>query len=44
MWTIVIVTVLVMLAVGIVIDQLFRLRDYLNKPPPIEPPDESTLE
>ncbi|HEY7053426.1 MAG TPA: hypothetical protein VH496_15025 [Mycobacterium sp.] len=39
MWTAVIVTLLVMLAVGLVVDQLFRLRTWLNKPPPErEPP------
>jgi hypothetical protein len=39
--TIAIVVVLVLLGLGIVIDQLFRLRNWLNKPPPkAEPPDE----
>jgi hypothetical protein len=39
MWTAIIVTVVVMAAVGIVVDQLFRLRAWLNKPPPEgEPP------
>jgi hypothetical protein len=34
-----IVVVLALLAVGIVIDQLFRLRNWLNRPPPaVEPP------
>jgi hypothetical protein len=37
-WTAVIVSVLVMVGVGIVIDQLFRLREWLNKPPGPEPP------
>lgn len=42
MWTAIIVTVLVMVALGIVIDQLFRLRAYLNKPPPErEPPSDA---
>jgi hypothetical protein len=34
-----IVVVLALLGVGIVVDQLFRLRNWLNKPPPGEPPD-----
>jgi hypothetical protein len=38
-WTAVIVSVLVMVGVGIVIDELLRLRAWLNKPPPDpEPP------
>jgi uncharacterized membrane protein YqgA involved in biofilm formation len=41
--TIVILIVLALLAVGIVIDQLFRLRKWLNQTPPKrqdqEPPD-----
>lgn len=39
----VIVVVLVLLAIGIVMDQLFRLRKYLNQTPPKprdhEPPE-----
>lgn len=37
----IVVTLLILLAVGIVTDQLFRLRKWLNKPPgeePSEPP------
>ena len=34
MLTIVIAGVAALVAVGIVIDQLFRLRDWLNKSPP----------
>jgi hypothetical protein len=37
-WTAVIVSVLLMVGVGIVIDQLFRLRAWLNKPPGPETP------
>jgi hypothetical protein len=36
-----IVVVLTLLGVGIVIDQLFRLRNWLNKPPP-SPDDHDT--
>jgi hypothetical protein len=40
MLTTAIVVVLALLGVGIVIDQLFRLKNWLNKPPPSsEPPD-----
>jgi hypothetical protein len=42
--TAIIVVTLVLLALGIVINQLFRLRDWLKNSPaperPIEPPDE----
>jgi len=44
--TTVIVIVLALLAVGIVVDQLFRLRKWLNQAPPkpkdLEPPDEQS--
>jgi hypothetical protein len=32
--TIAIVVALALVAVGIVVDQLFRLRNWLNRPPP----------
>jgi hypothetical protein len=38
--TAIIVVTLVLLALGIVINQLFRLRDWLKNSPPAEPPDE----
>jgi hypothetical protein len=41
MLTIVIAVVAALVAVGIVIDQLFRLRDWLNKAPPSRPPDDT---
>jgi hypothetical protein len=41
MWTIVIAAVAALVAVGIVIDQLFRLRNWLNKPPPDQHPDDT---
>jgi hypothetical protein len=44
MLTIVIAVVAVLVAVGIVLDQLFRLRDWLNKPPPDRPPDDTDRE
>lgn len=43
---VVIVVALMLLAVGIVLDNLFRLRDWLKQAPPSpklpEPPDEDT--
>jgi hypothetical protein len=41
MLTIVIAGVAALVAVGIVVDQLFRLRDWLNKSPPSQPPDDA---
>jgi hypothetical protein len=41
MWTIVIATVAALAAVGIVVDQLFRLREWLNKAAPSRPPDDT---
>lgn len=41
MLTLVIAGVAALVAVGIVVDQLFRLRDWLNKPPPSQPPDDT---
>lgn len=41
MTTAVIVGVLLLLAVGLVASQLFRLKDWLDRQPPVEPhPDE----
>ena len=42
MWTAIIVAVVAMAAVGIVVDQLFRLRAWLNKPPPEREPPSDT--
>ena len=43
MTTAIIVVTLVLLALGIVINQLFRLKDWLkNSPPVLPPPDEDT--
>lgn len=40
MGTAIVVTLLLLLAIGIVADQLFRLRKWLNRPPDREePPD-----
>jgi cytochrome b len=40
MGTAIVVTLLLLLAIGIVTDQLFRLRKWLNRPPDREePPD-----
>jgi len=41
MLTIVIAAVAALAAVGIVIDQLFRLRAWLNKSPQNRPPDDT---
>jgi hypothetical protein len=41
MLTMVIAGVAALVAVGIVVDQLFRLRDWLNKAPPSQPPDDT---
>ncbi|MDT5350097.1 MAG: hypothetical protein QOH91_3384 [Mycobacterium sp.] len=38
--TAIIVVTLVLLALGIVINQLFRLKDWLKNSPPVVPPDE----
>jgi hypothetical protein len=37
--TAVVVTLLVLLAVGIVVDQLLRLRKWLNRPPSRDDPE-----
>jgi hypothetical protein len=44
MLTIVIAGVAALVAVGIVIDQLFRLRHWLNKSPESQPPDDTDEE
>jgi hypothetical protein len=44
MWTMVIAGVAALVAVGIVIDQLFRLRAWLNKSPASRPPDDTDEE
>ena len=42
MTTALIVGVLLLVALGLVASQLFRLKDWLNRQPPVEPrPDES---
>jgi len=39
--TVAIVVGLLLVGLGIVASQLFRLKDWLNKPPPpVEPPDD----
>lgn len=45
MWTYVIVGIVALLGVGLVLSQLFRLKDWLRNspplPPPVEPPDDA---
>jgi hypothetical protein len=38
--TAIIVVTLVLLALGIVINQLFRLRDWMKNSPPLPPPED----
>jgi hypothetical protein len=40
MWTWVIVAVVVLLGVGLVLSQLFRMKDWLKNSPPLPPPEE----
>jgi hypothetical protein len=40
--TVIVVTVLVLLGLGIVINELLRLRRWLKNAPTAEPPDEDT--
>ncbi|WP_152531555.1 hypothetical protein [Mycobacterium sp. UM_CSW] len=37
-----IVAVLMLLGIGMVVNQLFRLRKWLNAPPPDQPPGDQT--
>jgi hypothetical protein len=40
--TIAIVIVVGVIGVGLAASQLFRLKSYLSKPPPVQPPDTDT--
>ena len=40
MTTAIVVTTLVLLGIGIVVNGLLRLKRWLNNPPPSEPPDQ----
>jgi hypothetical protein len=42
--TAIIVVTLVLAALGIVINQLFRLRDWMKNSPPLPPPEEDPPE
>jgi hypothetical protein len=42
--TAIIVVTLVLLALGIVINQLFRLRDWMKNSPPLPPPEDDPPE
>ncbi|HTQ16904.1 hypothetical protein [Mycobacterium sp.] len=44
MTTAIIVVIVVLLALGIVINQLFRLRDWLKNSPPLPPPTDDDAE